>query len=114
VGAGPAGLVCALLLARYGVRSVLVERRAGTSELPRATGINLRSMEIFRAIGLAATIQAACMDVRGIPLWVQLETLGGPVIDAHAMDMPSGAARATYQVKNHYRPVLEWQFRPQF
>jgi putative polyketide hydroxylase len=96
VGAGPAGLICALLLARYGVRSVLTERRAGTSELPRATGVNLRSMEIFRAIGLAEPIQSASMDVRGMPLWVQLEKLGGPVLEAHRMDLPSGAPQDAF------------------
>lgn len=91
VGGGPAGLTAALLLGRYGVPSVLVERRATLSALPRATGINLRSMEIFRAIGLADRISAASMDVRGLPLWVQLDSLRGPVRASHNLDVPSGA-----------------------
>ncbi len=37
VGAGPAGLVTALILARQGVRSTLVERHPGTSIYPRAS-----------------------------------------------------------------------------
>ena len=52
VGAGPAGLVTAIGLARHGVRSVLIERHPSTSIFPRATGVSTRSMEIFRGWGL--------------------------------------------------------------
>ena len=58
VGAGPAGLVTALGLARHGVRSILVERHPGTSIYPRATAVSLRSMEIFRGYGLDHEIRA--------------------------------------------------------
>jgi flavin-dependent dehydrogenase len=39
-GAGPAGLTAAIMLARYGVGSLLVEQRDDPSTLPRATGIS--------------------------------------------------------------------------
>jgi hypothetical protein len=61
---------------------------AGTSVLPRATGINLRTMEIFRTIGLDGAITAAAMDVRGKPLWVRLETLRGPASPSAASTCP--------------------------
>ena len=48
VGAGPAGLVTGIGLARNGVRSMLIERHPSTSIFPRATGVSTRSMEIFR------------------------------------------------------------------
>lgn len=96
VGAGPAGLVTSLLLGRYGIPSLLVERRQGTSIVPRATGINLRSMEIFRSLGLEPAIQAASMDVRGRPLWVELQTLRGPVLAERHIDAPSGASRLDF------------------
>lgn len=38
VGAGPAGLMMSLLLSRYGVASLLVERHAEVCVLPRAMG----------------------------------------------------------------------------
>jgi 2-polyprenyl-6-methoxyphenol hydroxylase-like FAD-dependent oxidoreductase len=47
VGAGPTGLVLALGLARHGVRSVLLERQAGTGAESRAAGIHVRTREIL-------------------------------------------------------------------
>jgi 2-polyprenyl-6-methoxyphenol hydroxylase-like FAD-dependent oxidoreductase len=40
VGAGPVGLGCALELARFGVRSVLIEKHAGTSWHPKTRNHN--------------------------------------------------------------------------
>ncbi len=52
MGAGPVGLSLALALARHGVRSVLVERKAGTSERSKAPGIHIRTREAFRLWGV--------------------------------------------------------------
>ncbi|HEU4426648.1 MAG TPA: FAD-dependent monooxygenase, partial [Pilimelia sp.] len=73
VGAGPAGLTTAIALARYGVESLLVERRLELSGLPRATVVSTRSMELFRSWGLAEQIRAGGIDVEW-QLWA-CETL---------------------------------------
>jgi 2-polyprenyl-6-methoxyphenol hydroxylase-like FAD-dependent oxidoreductase len=57
VGAGPAGLVAGIGLARHGVSSILVERHSSTSIFPRATGVSVRSMEIFRGWGLEDAVR---------------------------------------------------------
>ena len=62
-GAGPAGLAAAISLARLGVETTLVERRAELSSLPRATAVSLRSMELFRSWGLEEAIRAGGVDV---------------------------------------------------
>jgi 2-polyprenyl-6-methoxyphenol hydroxylase-like FAD-dependent oxidoreductase len=49
VGAGPVGLTCSLLLAKFEVPVVLVEQRPTRSTAPRAHVINPRSLEIYRA-----------------------------------------------------------------
>ncbi len=57
VGGGIAGLTASLLFARYGIRSLLIERHTGTSIHPRARGVNARSMEIYRNLGLEEKIR---------------------------------------------------------
>lgn len=54
VGGGPVGLTARALLQRWGVRSLLVEKRNELSPFPRSRLVNVRSMEIFRQLGLAA------------------------------------------------------------
>lgn len=63
VGAGPAGLAVAVTLARQGVRCLVVERRPEGSELPRATVLSLRTMEVLRSWGLEQRILDGADDV---------------------------------------------------
>ncbi|MFV2088259.1 FAD-dependent monooxygenase [Micromonospora sp. LOL_021] len=58
VGGGPVGLSTALFLGRHGVRTILIERRDGTSLLPRAPGLQARTLELMRAAGIGADIRA--------------------------------------------------------
>ncbi len=57
VGAGPAGLAATIALARAGIEVLLLERRDGGSDLPRATVLSLRSMELLRLWGLADRVR---------------------------------------------------------
>ncbi|MBF8194276.1 FAD-dependent monooxygenase, partial [Nonomuraea sp. K274] len=59
VGGGYAGLASALFLSGQGVRPVLVDKQPGVSIQGRARGINQRTMEIYRPLGLAGRIAAA-------------------------------------------------------
>ncbi|WP_329071421.1 FAD-dependent monooxygenase [Amycolatopsis sp. NBC_01480] len=58
-GGGLAGLTTSLFLARQGIPSLLVDRHAGVSIHGRARGINQRTMEIYRAYGVADAIERA-------------------------------------------------------
>ena len=62
-GAGPAGLMAAIALARSGVETLLVERRRELSSLPRATVISTRSMELLRSFGLEEAVRAGAIEV---------------------------------------------------
>jgi 2-polyprenyl-6-methoxyphenol hydroxylase-like FAD-dependent oxidoreductase len=51
IGGGPVGLAAALELARFDVRSILVEQRDTTSWHPKTRNMNTRTMEIARGWG---------------------------------------------------------------
>lgn len=59
VGGGIVGLSASLFLSRQGVSSLLVERHQGTSIHPRARGVNTRTMETYRELGLEEAIRVA-------------------------------------------------------
>lgn len=59
VGGGPVGLTTAIDLARRGVRSILIDKRAKPGFIPKMERCNARTMEIFRRLGLADQIRAA-------------------------------------------------------
>ncbi len=52
VGGGPTGLLASLLLSKYEIPHVLLERRADTLNAPAAHVVNTRTMEIYRQTGL--------------------------------------------------------------
>lgn len=58
VGGGGCGLAMSILLSNLGIRSLLVERNAETTDHPRAHILNQRTMEIFRQHGLAKAVYA--------------------------------------------------------
>ncbi|KAL4809100.1 putative monooxygenase [Aspergillus unguis] len=61
-GGGPVGLVLALVLARQGVPSVLIERSITPTRFPKMDLTLARSMEIFHHLGIADAVRA-----RGVP-----------------------------------------------
>ncbi|MFD7929500.1 FAD-dependent monooxygenase, partial [Streptomyces sp. NPDC059742] len=65
VGGGSVGLLTTALLTHHGVPAVLVERRAGPSVHPRATGIGPRTVEVLRELGLDTAVDAVAVDLRG-------------------------------------------------
>jgi 2-polyprenyl-6-methoxyphenol hydroxylase-like FAD-dependent oxidoreductase len=71
-GGGPVGMTLALNLARYGIRSMLVERNPETTRHPKMDLTNGRSMELFHRLGIDEKLRDA-----GVPrdnafdiLWV--------------------------------------------
>jgi putative polyketide hydroxylase len=58
-GGGPVGLSAFIGLARRGVPALLVERHPGTAIHPKARGVNVRAMEVFRQWGLEDRIRRA-------------------------------------------------------
>ena len=62
-GGGPVGLTLSLVLARHGVRSIVAERNPTTTRHPKMDLTNGRSMEIYRALGIADTLRQVGVPV---------------------------------------------------
>jgi 3-(3-hydroxy-phenyl)propionate hydroxylase len=68
VGAGPVGVVTAILLAQRGVRTVVLEQHAQAYPLPRAVHLDDEVAWILREIGLAAQFAAISRPMPGMRL----------------------------------------------
>lgn len=67
VGGGITGLSAALFLKQQGIDFILIERHRGTSIYPRARTIDVRTMELFRELGLSETLREGGKDLA--PAW---------------------------------------------
>ncbi len=57
VGGGATGLTASMLLSTYGVKSLLVSKYKQTSPLPKAHLLSIKTMEIYRELGVEAAIR---------------------------------------------------------
>ena len=71
VGAGPTGLVLALVLARMGVAVRIVDRKPGPSRESRALGVQARTLELYRALGLSDRVVAAGLPMEAAEVRVE-------------------------------------------
>ena len=66
VGAGPTGLALALSLVRAGVAVRVVDRRPGPAGESRALDVQARTLELYRALGVAEPLVEAGVRVRQV------------------------------------------------
>ncbi len=69
-GAGPTGLVLALWLTRMGVRVRIVDKTAEPGTTSRALGVQARTLEFYRQMGLAEEVVERGHRVEAINVWV--------------------------------------------
>ena len=91
VGGSLVGLSAGLLLARHGVRSLVLERHSGTAIHPRAAHATQRTMEIFRSADLEMAIRERSAEQfvqdGGV---VEVETLVGGATRQFIADLNAG------------------------
>lgn len=65
IGAGPSGATTALLLARQGVKSLVISKHKATANTPRAHIFNQRAMEVLRDAGLESQLDKVATPADG-------------------------------------------------
>src|SRR5262249_59173471 len=97
---GPVGLTASLLLSQHRVRSLLAERHPGTAVLPKARGINARTMEMFRQCGVEDAVRAAGLPAERTGLIVWTESLAGREIERRVPGRATPQNMAMTPVRN--------------
>ena len=76
VGAGPTGLVLALYLTRLGVRVRIVDKAAEPGTTSRAIGVQARTLEHYRQVGLADAVVQRGLKFIAANLWASGRQVG--------------------------------------
>jgi len=103
VGAGPVGLSAAVLLRRFGIPLIVVDRLAERSGHPKARGVRMRAMELFRQWGLEDALRTRELPVES-NRFIYCETVGGvefarsPVMGDVDWATPAGNCRIAQNV----------------
>ena len=109
-GAGPVGCLAALLLARQGVASRLVDRRPGPASAPKAHAVNPRTLEICDSAGVsAAALRRAGASANDAGFVRFMGTLAGPEFGALPYERQDDAALAhtPFPLTNIPQPKFE-------
>jgi 2-polyprenyl-6-methoxyphenol hydroxylase-like FAD-dependent oxidoreductase len=112
VGGGPVGLTASILLSHFGIRSLLVERHPGTALHPKARGINARTMEMYRQLGVEQGIRDAGLPADRARFIVWTRSLAGEEIDRRIPGRSRPENQAASPVRNalcaqdYLEPVL--------
>lgn len=114
VGAGPVGLVLAIDLGQKGVRCTLIERKPAPQFLPKMERCNARTMEIFRRMGLAASVRAAGLRA-DVPMDVFIvRALNRPPLVHHRYPSVAEARRQIDACTDASMPLEPYQLISQY
>ncbi|OAL00750.1 hypothetical protein IQ06DRAFT_148582 [Phaeosphaeriaceae sp. SRC1lsM3a] len=112
IGGGPVGLTSSILLSLRKIPHILFERHPSTSIHPKACGLNQRTTEIFRQIGVYEEVlaQAAPPETCGRTAWfTSLGPDGRKIVDRDAWG--GGQYAAEYEAAGPARYVMLPQIR---
>jgi 2-polyprenyl-6-methoxyphenol hydroxylase-like FAD-dependent oxidoreductase len=102
VGAGPSGLMMAHELMRLGIKPKLIEKDLARSPYSRAIGVQIRTLEIFSALGLYKKLASKAQTVGGVEIYAE-----GRKPVKIAIENPSVFVRPHIVDEPHTEQVLE-------
>ena len=85
VGAGPIGLTAAILLDQLGVESLVVDKKPGFDDHPRARFMDSCTLELFRQLGVADQVEKTGIG----PDWTEVITCAESIAGKQIARIPS-------------------------
>jgi 2-polyprenyl-6-methoxyphenol hydroxylase-like FAD-dependent oxidoreductase len=90
-GGGLVGLSAATFLAQHGIRSVTIERLTASSPLPRAAFFHMRTLEMFRSVGIEDRVrEQSAKDFVPEGTIIAVDTLSGRKLADIVPDLNAG------------------------
>ncbi len=98
VGAGPTGLAAANLLGKAGIATLVIERRAGVSDIPKAIALDDEGLRICQAMGRGLALRDCILS----DLSVECESEGRLL------------AKVVPQRRSNGYPLISTFYQPEF
>ena len=105
IGCGPIGLAGALLLAKFGVRSLIVERRGEVNTHPRSRFVDTNTMELMRVLG----VEKAVEDTGLGPEWTKCNRWLTALTQEEVAAIPSPTFHTVPRATSPTMPVMTCQ-----
>lgn len=94
VGAGPAGLMMAAQLLRFGIQPMIIDRKSGPDQKTKAIAIQARSLEYFDQLGLAEKLLQTGIPIQTVAISHAGQAL--ETVDFSQIDTPPTAYPYVY------------------
>ena len=98
-GGGPVGLCLSILLSRFGIAHVLIEKHPDTTIHPKARNLTVRSIEIMRSWGILDALSEIALPAEWTKQIIYTRTLAGDELGRMQTRAFAGAPRALSPVR---------------
>ena len=107
VGAGTTGLVLALWLTRQGIRVRIIDKAAEPGTTSRAIGVQARTLELYRQIGLADAVVERGLQLAAGNLWVRGRKVGRAAFGEMGKGLSPFPYMLMFPQEEHERLLIE-------